>query len=284
MFESVKKWFGKKKEESEVVSIVVLLSSPRTLVASTIKSLVLPIDPSANLIDENSGFFRGKINGFEIRVGGRAFPYEPIKAAEYENKELRIACHEHVAFLCVDVTQAPESLERKDGRPILARLAAAFTDDTTLAFFDYTTHDFCLPDPRIIELLRSGEVDKAFEIGHSTLVPVQATDDLMNQAMSEARRQWPTFVGAFSTRTRNDRFGVKARFEDGEFVEHMWIEPISCSEQSVTGRLVSHPVNIANVGHGDTVTVDLASVSDWIHRSPTMAHGDFTGSVLRANK
>jgi uncharacterized protein YegJ (DUF2314 family) len=57
---------------------------------------------------------------------------------------------------------------------------------------------------------------------------------------------------------------VKARFVDGEEVEHLWLEPISVvGDSAVRARIENDVVALRTVKYGDTVTVRLSELEDW---------------------
>ncbi len=54
--------------------------------------------------------------------------------------------------------------------------------------------------------------------------------------------------------------------EDKEkpIVEHMWINEVMFDGTNVTGTLINDPYELTNISNGDTVTVPLHQISDWL--------------------
>lgn len=52
--------------------------------------------------------------------------------------------------------------------------------------------------------------------------------------------------------------------EDGQIVEHMWINDVQFDGNNVQGTLVNSPNELTNVQNGDFVNVPLNQISDWL--------------------
>ena len=108
----------------------------------------------------------------------------------------------------------------------------------------------------------------------------------MEAAVAEARRRrWPEFATLFETRDPASQrpFIVKAPFTSGEDTEHMWIVVTAIEGDAIRGTLANHPHHLLEFQEGQEVTVDAATLTDWLcadaHDSPL---GGWTQKVLIA--
>lgn len=90
-----------------------------------------------------------------------------------------------------------------------------------------------------------------------------------------------TTVSVFEAGPSADQvFAVKARFAEGEYEEFMWVSVRQIEGTSITGRLENSPASLKSVKEGDTVTVQLADVNDWIYGADGQPIGGFTMKVM----
>jgi len=88
-------------------------------------------------------------------------------------------------------------------------------------------------------------------------------------AMAAAERKARDTVDEFITALENPRpeqqaFAVKARFEDGEQSEYMWLSNIQLIDGKFVGAIDNEPQLISNIEIGDRKTVDPGEISDWM--------------------
>lgn len=65
-------------------------------------------------------------------------------------------------------------------------------------------------------------------------------------------------------------------------VEHMWINEIDFDGENVYGILVNQPNELTNVKNGDTVSIPLEQISDWLFASVGKTYGGFTIHAMRS--
>lgn len=280
MFGAVKKWWKTRQEKSEVISLVLLESTPKLLTAETLRTALQGIGIEAELTEEKISYYRGTIEGFEVTIASLPAPYAPLSNVNLRERRISDICKSHMAFTMIDIWKAPEPISRTEGRPLLARIAAALTDEYVLAYFDWTTRKFCLPDENILELLAKGEIDEALSQVGDVVINVESDDQRIEAAIAEAQERWPEFVEAFAHRTPDAPFIAKARFEHNDMGEHLWMEVQSCDLESVTGKIANKPYNIPRPREGDIATAQRKDISDWLMQGPDGPVGGFVERIL----
>lgn len=76
---------------------------------------------------------------------------------------------------------------------------------------------------------------------------------------------------------------VKASFgQDGYEPEHMWIDEIEFDGITITGVLLNQPNCLTNIKEGDTVSLTVSEIDDWIFAIRGKAYGAFTVQQMRA--
>lgn len=65
-------------------------------------------------------------------------------------------------------------------------------------------------------------------------------------------------------------------------LEFMWIEDIWFDGENVTGVLANAPEKLTTIKLGDSITVPLSDISDWMFAKDGKTYGGFTIQVLRA--
>jgi len=291
MFKGLKNWFDKRREAKEIVAIVFLLETPRLLTPGSVEQLlrqagVLSSSSVAGSIlkEEQTSYLRGVIDGFELTIASSPQRYAGLSNPR-QGLEARLAdgMTRHQGFITIDCWKAPEGASRRDARPMMAKIAAALTDDSVFLYYDWTTRRMCLNDPEILELLKEGNLDEAVESIGDVVVNLDYTDKKTAEAVEEARRRWPEFVEAFAGRGE-EPFLAKVRFSHGDIVEHMWMEVSACDLESVTGEVVNRPFKLPKPREGDVVTAPLSDLSDWMMIVDGEPVGGFVEAILRGGK
>jgi uncharacterized protein YegJ (DUF2314 family) len=83
---------------------------------------------------------------------------------------------------------------------------------------------------------------------------------------------------------------VKATFSDGErqhsdgapSTEHMWFSDIDFDGEIVSGALVNSPNWVKSVKKGDSVSVPLNEIRDWMYAISGVAFGGYTVNLMRS--
>jgi uncharacterized protein YegJ (DUF2314 family) len=77
---------------------------------------------------------------------------------------------------------------------------------------------------------------------------------------------------------------VKAPFrdEDTSNVEHMWVGEIDFDGETVHGVLLNAPNRLRSVKKGDSVSIPLAQISDWMYSINDEVYGGYTVNLMRS--
>lgn len=112
---------------------------------------------------------------------------------------------------------------------------------------------------------------------------VPSGEAAMDSAMDRARATLPVFHG-WLERAGDGRVEakIKARFRQGDEVEHMWVAEVTFDGRVYRGRLESRPLGLTNVRPGDRVTITPERVSDWMVVVDGVMLGNFTTLELRS--
>lgn len=76
---------------------------------------------------------------------------------------------------------------------------------------------------------------------------------------------------------------VKAAFQDGNIVEHMWVDQIYFDGYVIVGFLANQPNELQNINQGDSVEINLnETLTDWLMFSCGVVYGGFSIHEMRA--
>jgi uncharacterized protein YegJ (DUF2314 family) len=115
----------------------------------------------------------------------------------------------------------------------------------------------------------------------SNVVHVDDKDPAMNHAMEEARAKVDVFVAALRNPGKRSDFSLKARFEEGKNVEHMWVNEVRVEGASFKGKVGNDPDKLKKVHLGMNCTIPRDRVSDWMFVENGRLVGGYTLRVLR---
>lgn len=116
-------------------------------------------------------------------------------------------------------------------------------------------------------------------------------DEQMNAAMREASQTFKYLWRELSWEYRRiipalDLAAVKVSFSDddndGEDVEHMWVNNIMFDGKTITGELLNVPNELKSIQQGDAVNVTVDGISDWMFVSSGKVYGAHTVNLMRS--
>jgi uncharacterized protein YegJ (DUF2314 family) len=110
---------------------------------------------------------------------------------------------------------------------------------------------------------------------------VERTDPEMIAAMLKARDRVGEFIEALKKPRRGQSFAVKARFEDGEEIEYLWLSPVRYDGKTFTGKIVNEPERVGTVQYGAEHSVQPSEIADWAITEGGKTTGAFTDQVAR---
>ncbi len=114
---------------------------------------------------------------------------------------------------------------------------------------------------------------------------VDGGDAEMLAAQEKARESLGDFVEALKNRKDDQRYLVKVRLEEGDEVEHVWLEPVKWVEPGLKGILAVDPVAIKKYSKGDVIAPRPKEISDWLILLPDGGKkGGYTVDVIAKRK
>jgi len=126
---------------------------------------------------------------------------------------------------------------------------------------------------RLLETKREGE---------PTVYHVQAEDVEMNAAMAKAREMIAQFRDRVTSPPSTQTYlTLKVRFGSGDAVEHIWIEEVELMGDQFKGVIANEPIEDSTPDIGQSVTIPLDRVSDWMAIDDGRLVGGYTLRVLR---
>ena len=85
------------------------------------------------------------------------------------------------------------------------------------------------------------------------------------EAIEVAQKTLGFFIKCFEGRETNlFKFFIKARFEDENHIEHLWLMPIDITEDIFTAIVNNVPNNLTNVKFDDILQIKKDDVEDWL--------------------
>ena len=196
---------------------------------------------------------------------------------------LRKAVSDHVAWLSVDWLMGtnPEA-ELSTIYERIKVLIEELSDEDTLAVFRPESSQIRVWSADVAAQWHNQSLDDFFnEVDNVPVVPVEADDPLMVEAVEQAKQRLPEFLDAHRDRTeRETDFVAKVRLSCGDNVEHIWINLIGAEPRFLHGTLANDPVNLGDLKIDDQVEVPIEDVSDWGYIKEGESVGFFTVAAM----
>lgn len=144
----------------------------------------------------------------------------------------------------------------------------------------------------ILALVACGSLDHAFSQDkvkehpdRKDVAGIDGEDREMIAAQEKARKSLMGFIEALQKREKNKRYLLKVKLEEGDKVEHVWLEPVKWNEPGLLGILAVDPVAIKKHKKGDVIAPSPADVSDWVILSADgTKKGGFTADVIEKRR
>jgi uncharacterized protein YegJ (DUF2314 family) len=85
------------------------------------------------------------------------------------------------------------------------------------------------------------------------------------EAIAIAQEHLGYFVRTFEERENNKyRFFIKSRFEDENYIEHLWLMPTHFIGDTFNAIVNNVPKNLTNIKFEDVLQINKQDVEDWI--------------------
>jgi uncharacterized protein YegJ (DUF2314 family) len=288
------KLFGRKKKDDDFLSIVYLLQRPRRVDEPPLRAALLGLVQSVFKMDEPPVAEMKEVseNGAGLVIYGQPFvvyavgePYTPDDP-ERITPDLRKQnlLKEHKAWLACDwMLPVADNEERHIAYQtmgmVMATVAMAGLKDDIIAVFDKATGRLVPFEAHVPERLISDFPESVFD-ENPPILSSEGLEEALQKAAEEAQGRLPEFVTAFENRRKGEVYAIKARFEEGESVEWMWVQVEHITADGFEGRLDNNPGEITRLKAGDRVSVTLDEVADWVINGKSGMRGGFSVEVF----
>jgi len=113
------------------------------------------------------------------------------------------------------------------------------------------------------------------------VVPVEATDASMNDAIAEAKATVGEFIEALEGGAPgDDGFSVKVEVDDGESIEFFWLSDVTYADGVFSGKIDNDPQFVSNIEKGQDYSVPQGEIADWMFFRDGVAVGNRTVRAL----
>lgn len=261
-----------------------LLSEYRILTQEHVKTL-LPELHEALVLKRDSDKLLVSGEGFRFKILFAAHPYLPENAkesiiAQSKNQVISDAVNLHRAFVSIHMDAETEPERRGLSREMLTKMVGALTDETTMAIWDTVTNG--ISDAPTFIHIASDSDDQSYLLQTDNMGQIGAVKSgELDAEIARARALIPDLISAVRAQP-NEAFFVKMKFEEGDDIEHMWVEVVSIVGEDLTGILLNQPSSLSNLKEGDNIKKDLADLSDLVYADERGVHGPFTEKKVRA--
>jgi uncharacterized protein YegJ (DUF2314 family) len=86
----------------------------------------------------------------------------------------------------------------------------------------------------------------------------------LQAAVARAKAELPTFLQRLKSPKPGDRFAVRGRFMTPNGPEFLWVREPRPEGEALIGVLDERPIALQTLKKGDSATVKLADVADWL--------------------
>ena len=273
-----------------MISLVLLLSQPRTLDAAIVARAVsrgwdTKVPESAVSVIPPSFVVNSATGNYAINSVDKPYFADSAKLAD-EVKDLAIAgaVREHHAWISVDWLGNDDKADLRVIYQHISQVLVQLIGKDTLAVYSPDTDQFHLNDATLTEHLRSPDplqslipagVSNAQAAGNT--VTIDDDDPQLLAAQAEARKNWPEFMQAYQAREKDQYFAVKGRILEGANVEYMWLQVTSIDDKLVHGKLDNDPETLKKVKRGAELHIPIDEVDDWLYSTRKgESHGGYT--------
>ncbi|GAB2842458.1 DUF2314 domain-containing protein [Ferruginibacter profundus] len=98
------------------------------------------------------------------------------------------------------------------------------------------------------------------------------------EAIRVAQDNIDFFIKVFQAEDTSDfKFFIKARFEEDEYIEHLWLKPISINDNKIAAKVDNEPFNLTTIKYEDIIVVNTNDVEDWIIKTDK---GEILGNFI----
>ena len=135
----------------------------------------------------------------------------------------------------------------------------------------------CLSGCSLIRSYISGEPDN--------LMGVEKENEVMNAAISQAQETLPYFITSFQQMKYDPSdYSIKVVIPYGSkgAAEYIWVNKLTYVDDHFEGIVDNEPVYLKDLELGDTISVEMESITDWMILGETEFYGGYTIFALRS--
>jgi uncharacterized protein YegJ (DUF2314 family) len=103
------------------------------------------------------------------------------------------------------------------------------------------------------------------------------------QAIDSAQANMETFSFIFMAHYEDSTYSffAKAPFNEGDLTEHMWVNILALSADTLKGVLDNEPEQVTNFSHGDYVSFATSAVEDlMVYQGDSLIFGSYLQQIL----
>lgn len=284
---------------AEPISIILLLKAPRALKAEQVaKACQLATDrpfavaakgntkPDSVSVHDAGFLIQTKELQAALTISNKPWDHQ-LETEDIESAAIRTMLKEQRAVIELSVisessASAANASTRDASTKQLCRIAAALCgkDVAGLAIPSQEILVACADE--LPSLLNSLNPIRALQTGVAeAVVGTSDGDPELSKATAEAKKRWSEFAKAFESRNKGtEGFAAQFVFDAAEGQrESLWIEVVKIDADRVLGKVANEPQHVA-LKLGESVTVPLNKLKDWLYYRDGERVGGFTVEVL----
>lgn len=115
------------------------------------------------------------------------------------------------------------------------------------------------------------------QLANDEVTSVSAGDKKMKAAIKEARETVGDFIKVLNSNDSSFHdLSIKVPLEDGEEVEHVWLDQVKLEGDSFSGIIANDLKMVKNFKMGQSVTYKKNEITDWMYIKEGVVHGNIT--------
>ena len=146
-------------------------------------------------------------------------------------------------------------------------------------------NQLCFANVVLLVAITGCDRSEASRKGEPPITTFDKNDKEMSAAMEGARRSLDGFISQLlAPKPGQTYFSIKARFEEGDKVEHIWLSEVHYDGKEFHGKVDNLPKGLKNVELDQACTIPRERVSDWMIIENGRLVGGATIRVARNRK
>lgn len=186
----------------------------------------------------------------------------------FEDVKVHEALRSHTAWISLDAMEKVPRKLRADVYSVMGMLVAEFIDDDSLLLYQPAENRFEHVTEESTRALILGKAGALFgdEELNAPMFDVGEQDAAINNAIAEAQRRLPEFLGEIERRGLACEPLFKAKFANAEGeTEVMWVQLSNVESNALKGKVVNKPRARGLPKRDEEVTVAIDDIVDWAY-------------------